>query len=187
MQQSETWCSVVNLGYSLFFKIEFVQYFLFVLPKNSKRFCSSSTGWVNFLAWVPHYFMALCDRSSIAPEDALLAHAGVHNVPILSRQSTQIGNKQMTDVLTWPMCIMGLLVWLLVSEPSPPRLSEVHWNPERECLVRNLFYLPGQIPTPLNLWLIFFKNTTKGWGGMIEGRPLHCSLHSATESEPGFD
>lgn len=57
--------------------------------------------------------MALHDRSSIAPEDALLAHAGVHNVPIVSRQSTQIGNKQMSDMLTWPKCIMGLLVWLL--------------------------------------------------------------------------
>lgn len=95
--------------------------------------------------------MALHDRSSIAPEDALLARAGVHNIPIVSRQSTQIGNKQMSDMLTWPKCIMGLLVWLLASEPGPSRLSEVHWGPERECLVRNLFYLPGQIPTPLNL------------------------------------
>lgn len=64
--------------------------------------------------------MALSDRSSIAPEDALLAHAGVHNAPILSSQSTQIGNKQISDLLhLTTSCIMGLFVWLLVSEPSP--------------------------------------------------------------------
>lgn len=95
--------------------------------------------------------MAPHDRSSTAPEDALLAHAGVHNVPILSRQSAPIGSKQMSDMLTWPVCMVGLLVWLLVSEAGPPRLSKVHWSPERECRVRNLFSLPGQIPTPLNL------------------------------------
>lgn len=86
---------------------------------------------------------------------------------------------------TWPRHVS----WACLSAClflSRARLASLMFT-ERECLLRNLFYLPGQIPSPLNLWLIFNKNTGKARGRNRRKKGNHhSSLHPGTESDLSF-